>query len=80
MTPQRLFNAILGFFGAGVSSLLILPFMSFPLGVNLGLLLGCVIYAVVGVLAIVRTRHRYFFAGWLAWVVILAFYVGVTLL
>ncbi|PZG07582.1 hypothetical protein [Nonomuraea aridisoli] len=79
MTPAKVMEFYLGLFAAALGSLLFLVFMSFLLGIHVGVSLGSALSAVAGVVAMVKTGHRYFFAGWLVAVAVLGAYLTVTL-
>ncbi len=72
MTPRNVVMIATGFFLTGVGSLLLLAFIGFSLGIQVGFSLGCILLAAIGITGILRTRHKYFFAGWLSWTCILA--------
>jgi hypothetical protein len=79
MSPSTIMQLILGFFVSAVGSVFSLIFMGLPLGVHVGFSFGCFLFAVVGLVGIVRSDRKNFFAGWLTWVGILAVYIVVTL-
>ncbi|MFI7703262.1 hypothetical protein [Nonomuraea sp. NPDC049480] len=79
MSPSTIIRLVMGFFVSAVSSLFVLIFMSLPLGVHVGFSFGCFLFAVVGLVGIVRSDRKHFFVGWLAWVALLTVYIVVTL-
>ncbi|MFI6922506.1 hypothetical protein ACIBIZ_21375 [Nonomuraea spiralis] len=79
MTISKAVHVAAGLFLTGVGSLILLTFSSLAIGVPVGFLLVCVILLSAGLVGLLRSQYKDFFAGWLLWTATLATYTGVVL-
>ncbi|MEV4370107.1 hypothetical protein AB0J71_23765 [Nonomuraea sp. NPDC049637] len=79
MTISRAVHVAAGLFLTGVGSLILLAFTSLAIGVPFGFSLVCVALLSTGLVGLLQSRYKEFFAGWLLWAATLTTYTGVVL-
>ncbi|MET8001717.1 hypothetical protein [Nonomuraea glycinis] len=78
MIATSVAKVTLGFYISFVASLVILAFMSFPLGLYLGAPVACSVLAVVGVVGMAQDGYREISFGWLSWVAVFGIFIVVA--
>ncbi|WP_143078822.1 hypothetical protein [Nonomuraea pusilla] len=79
ITARNVFQTATGLFAAACSSLIVIVFSGFMLGVQIGFLFACALYLLAGLAGFAASRHKKFFTGWLLWTAALGTYTGVVL-